>query len=222
MRLKPEELSPSERYKVLIGAVTPRPIALVSTVSAAGIVNVAPFSFFNAVSATPMVLAFCPVTKDDGTDKDSLRNALPAGEGGRGEFVINVVSESIIRQTAAASAPLPPEDSELDLTGLTTEDSTVVTPPRIAQAAVSFECATRQIIRFDPGVPMSGNLILGTVLQVYLRDDVIDDRLRIDPSKLRTVGRLGGPHYCSTRDRFTLARGADALSADLPFDPDLE
>lgn len=220
MNLDPSQLDASERYKLLIGAVTPRPIALISTRSVSGVVNVAPFSFFNAVSATPPILAFCPVTRDDGGDKDSLRNALPVEDGGTGEFVINVAVESTIRQVAAASEPLGPEESELELTGLTAADSRVVAVPRIAESPVAFECRTRQVVRFRPGVPMSGNLVLGDVVHVHVRDDLIDDRLRIDPEALATIGRLGGPFYCRTKGSlFELARGRAALQAALPFVP---
>ena len=110
MRIDPAELSQAERYKLLIGGIVPRPIAVVSTVSVEGVFNVAPFSFFNGVGSDPMTLLFCPANTADGGEKDSLRNAKPAAEGGTGVFVVNVASEEILRQVAAGE--LSPEEAE--------------------------------------------------------------------------------------------------------------
>ena len=98
MELDPETLSPQERYKLLIGGIVPRPIAFVSTISPAGALNLAPFSFFNAVGSSPMLLSFCPANRADGEEKDSLRNAKPVAEGGVGEFVVNIASETMAPQ----------------------------------------------------------------------------------------------------------------------------
>ncbi len=108
MRAKPQDLDVSERYKLLIGCIVPRPIALVSTVSAAGVANVAPFSFFNGVGSNPMTLVFCPGNAADGSEKDTLRNSKPVAEGGGGEFVVNLAREDYVRQVVAAAELLPP------------------------------------------------------------------------------------------------------------------
>ena len=106
MQINPDDLSVPERYKLMIGSIVPRPVALVSTVSPDGQPNLAPFSFFNGVGSNPLTLMFCPANAPDGSEKDTLRNCKPTEEGGTGEFVINVSVEAYHRQVAAAAEPL--------------------------------------------------------------------------------------------------------------------
>lgn len=206
-------LAPHERYKLLIGAIVPRPIALVSTVSKAGIANLAPFSFFCGVGSDPMTLLFCPACKDDGSDKDSLRNAAPSAEGGMGEFVVNVVSHDIRLRAVAASEPLAFEESEFALTGLTPRPSRKVRPPSVAESPLAFECVTRQIVRTNPGVPAAGNIVIGEVVGVTAAPGLVSDRHHVDPALLDALGRMGGNTYCTTRDRLEIPRGRAALCA---------
>ena len=207
----PAELSAAERYKLLIGMIVPRPIAFVSTVSADGKANLAPFSFFCGVGSEPMMLAFCPASTAKGEDKDTLRNCRPVSEGGTGEFVVNVVTEAIARQMAACAEELPYGQSEFDFSGLTPIPSSVVKPPRVAECPAAFECLTRQVVRTNPGVPSSGNLVLGEVVRVHAIDGLLNERLHTDAAKLAAFGRMGGMGYCTTRDRFDLPWGRDAL-----------
>jgi flavin reductase (DIM6/NTAB) family NADH-FMN oxidoreductase RutF len=209
--IDPALLAPSDRYKLLIGGILPRPIALVSTLSPAGIPNIAPFSFFCGVGSNPMTLVFCPVTKPDGSEKDTLRNVSLPSEGGTGEFVVNVVSSAIGRQTAGAAEPLPYDVSEFILTGLTPVTSTKVRPPRVAESLLSYECVTRQVIRTNPGAPDSGNIVLGEVVGVVAATGLINERHHVDADMLDAIGRMGGNTYCFTRDRFEIPRGAAAL-----------
>lgn len=218
--LDPAELSSKDRYKLLIGCITPRPIAFVSSVSPDGKTNLAPFSFFNAAGADPMTLMFCPVTTPEGGEKDTLRNARPPEEGGVGQFVVNVAVEAYARQVSAAAALLPYGDSEFDMAKLTPAPSRVVKPPRLEESPVSFECETTHVIALAPGVPSSGTVVMGRVVHVWIREDLADDRLRVDPDRLQTIGRMGGPAYCRTRDRFELPRGHEALRAEPPFETD--
>lgn len=219
MKLDPAKMKTGERYRILTGAVTPRPIALVSSCDAAGRVNLAPFSFFNGVSASPMAVVFSPVTKNDGSDKDTLRNVLPKDEGGTGEFVLNLAVEAYAQKMAGCAEDLPPGESEFELVGLTAAPSEVVAPPRVAQSPIAFECRTLQVIRLAPGVPLSGNLVIGEVVFMHVRDDLLDAAHHIDQAKLGTLGRMGGPTYCRTTDLFDLPRGRPALAARLPFAP---
>lgn len=207
MELSPAAMSQSDRYKIMIGTIVPRPIALVSTRSISGRDNLAPFSFFSGVGSDPMMLLFCPANKPDGTEKDSLLNARPESEGGVGEFVINVVPERLAAQMALAAEPLAHGESEFDLTGLTPVPSSVVKPRRVAESPVSLECVTRQVIRTNPGRPGGGNIVLGEVVRIHVADAVINERLHIDASLLDAVGRMGGLSYCRTRDRFDLKMG---------------
>lgn len=216
MEIDPGTLTPIDRYKLLIGCIVPRPIAVVSTRGVDGTINLAPFSFFSGVGSNPMTLLFCPANKPDGSEKDTLRNCKPVSEGGTGEFVVNVAPEVIIRQVVAAAEPLDSMDSEFDLVGLTPASSRVVKPPRLRESPVSFECRTLQVIRTNPGAPAGGNVVLAQVVHVHVRDDLINERLHTDPGKLNAVGRMGGLSYCLTRDRFDLPMGKDALAQKPP------
>lgn len=214
MELDPEQLSVSERYKLLIGAVTPRPIGFVSTLGPGG-ANLAPYSFFNAVGSDPMMLMFCPANKPGGGMKDSLRNAVRGGEhAGAGQFVVNIASEAYIKQVAGAGEALDYGQSEFDLVGLTPEPSAVVAPPRVAESPVCFECETWRVIRTnedEPDAPASGNIVIGRVVHVRVKDGVVNERMHVDADAVRTVGRMGGMGYCTTRDRFELPVGRGAL-----------
>ena len=211
MELDPHTLAQADRYKLLIGCIVPRPIAFVSSVSADGRLNLAPFSFFAGVSSEPMSLLFCPANKPDGSDKDTLRNVLPESEGGTGQFVVNIVSEAVERRMAACAEPLPYGESEFDLSGLTPAPSRRVKPPRVAECPVSFECITDRVIRLNPGVSAGGNIVLGRVVFVHAADGLIDERHRTDPARLAAIGRMGGLGYCRTRECFEMPMGAEAL-----------
>lgn len=213
MDIDPGVLDQKDRYKLLIGCIVPRPIAFVSSVSPDGRLNLAPFSFFAGVSSAPMSLLFCPANKPDGTEKDTLRNVLPPGEGGVGEFVVNVVSEAFERRMAACAEPLAYGKSEFELAGLTPVPSIAVRPPRVAESPASFECVTDRVIRLNPGVPAGGNIVIGRVVRVYAREGLVDERYRTDPAALCAVGRMGGLGYCRTRERFEMPMGVTALES---------
>ncbi len=214
MEFDPKTISVAERYRLLIGSIVPRPIAVVSTISPDGRLNLAPFSFFNGVGAEPMTLFFCPANKADGSEKDTLRNCKPTDEGGTGEFVVNLAIEAYAREVAAAAEPLPYGDSEFDLTGMERVASRIVRAPRLAATPVAFECRTRNIIRLAPGAPSGANLVLGEVVHIFVRDDLVDEGLHVFPETLHAIGRLGGLGYCTIRDRFELPRGRAALDSD--------
>ena len=212
MEIDPSLLSPSDRYRLLIGAVVPRPIAVVGTRSACGRhLNLAPFSFFNACGSEPMTLMFCPANRDDGSVKDTLRNCLPVSDGGSGEFTVSVATEPIIRQVVAAAEELPPESSEFGLSGLTPVQGTHVRAPRVGESPISFECRTRQVIRLAPGTPAGANIVIGDVVHVHVADDVLDARGKIDSGALRAVGRMGSMSYALTRELLEIPFGARAL-----------
>jgi flavin reductase (DIM6/NTAB) family NADH-FMN oxidoreductase RutF len=217
MDASPDELAQRDRYRLLIGCIVPRPIALVSTVGIDGRVNLAPFSFFNGVGSDPMTLLFCPSNRPDGGEKDTLRNCKPRAEGGTGEFVVCAAIESYAREVAAAGEPLPYGESEFELTSLATAPSRRVRVPRVARSPWSFECETIHVVRTNPGVAGGGNVVIGRVLHLHVDDALLDDHLRVDPEKLRAVGRMGGIGYTSTRDRFELPVGRGALESESPF-----
>jgi flavin reductase (DIM6/NTAB) family NADH-FMN oxidoreductase RutF len=215
MDFDPSVLSQADRYKLMIGGIVPRPIAWVSTVSPAGRVNLAPFSFFCGVGSDPMTMLFCPANKPDGSDKDSLRNASPAGEGGTGEFVVNIVGDALAKAMAYTATPLPHGESEFDMAevkglGVTPAPARRVRPPRVAESPISYECVTLQVIRTNPGVPAGGNIVLGQVVHIHAADGLVNERFHVDAARLDAVGRMGGLSYCRTRDRFDLPMGRPA------------
>lgn len=200
-------LSPPDRYKLLIGLITPRPIAWVSTIAPDGRLNLAPFSFFSGAGSNPMLVMFCPANRPDGSEKDSLRNAKPVGEGGQGEFVISMVSHALGGAMSRTAAEVEYGVSEFELAGLATEPSHSVRPPRVLASPACLECRTVQVVRTNPGQPGGGNIVIGQVLHVACAAGVLNDRLHADAGELDTIGRMGGAGYCTTRDRFEMARG---------------
>lgn len=202
MEIDPELLEPSLRYKLLIGSVVPRPIAFVSSLSPQGAANLAPFSYFNAVGHIPLALMFSVSLKPDGSEKDTLRNVRPPSEGGTGEYVINLAIESYAHQVAECAEPLPYGESEFDYVNLSPAPSKVVKPPRVAESPVAFECRTLQI------VPVGQfHVVIGQVVHLFVQDDVLGDRNRIDSDKLGAIGRMAGYEYCRTGDRFEIPNG---------------
>jgi flavin reductase (DIM6/NTAB) family NADH-FMN oxidoreductase RutF len=200
MEIDPQALAFDLCYKLVIGCVVPRPIAVVSTVSAEGHPNVAPFSYFTVASHTPLSLAFTVGgPKGDGSDKDTLRNARFAEDGGVGEFVVNVADESYAAGMARTGESIPYGESEFHHSGLTPEPSRVVRPPRVGEASVSFECRTTHVIPIG-----AASMVIGEVRHIYVRDGLVDDRMRVDPDKLGAIGRMAGNDYVRTRDRFEI------------------
>lgn len=212
MEIDPRQIPQRDRYKLLTGAIVPRPIAFVSTVSPDGRTNLAPFSFFAGVSSEPMSLLFCPANKPDGCEKDTLRNVLlgaTPGDAllGGGEFVVNVVSMDIARPMVICAEELPYGESEFGISGLTPSPSNQVRPPRVLESMVSFECRAMQVIRLAVGIGGGGNIVLGRIVWIHAADRVIDDRFHIEAGALDATGRMMGLAYCSTRDRFELPMG---------------
>jgi flavin reductase (DIM6/NTAB) family NADH-FMN oxidoreductase RutF len=195
-------LEPRQAYHWLISTIVPRPIAWVSSLSPAGVVNLAPFSFFNGVTSRPPTLMFVPVTKIDGTPKDTLRNIEATGE-----FVVNLVNADVAESMNATAAALPYDESELERFDIGAVPSVEVAPPRVAAAPVSFECRLATIIRIgqEPGV---ANVVFGHILRAHVADEVLDDDGRIDPARLGLIGRMGGNDYCHTAEQFTIGREA--------------
>ena len=197
MIIDPASTDPLNCYKLLIGSIVPRPIGFVSTVSAAGVRNLAPFSFFNGVSAEPPVVCFSATFREP--RKDTLLNIQATRE-----FVVNIVSEEIAEKMNRCSGEYPPEVDEFELSGLTPAPSHLIRPPRVAESRVNMECKLVQIVEVSTR-PLGGSLILGEVVRFHV-DDAIFENFRIDPEKLRAIGRMGGTAYTRTRDRFEMIR----------------
>jgi flavin reductase (DIM6/NTAB) family NADH-FMN oxidoreductase RutF len=187
-------------YHHLVGIVTPRPIAWVTTVDPDGRVNLAPFSFFNAFGANPPVVVFSPTLRRDGSKKDTLLNVEATGE-----FVLNAAVQSLADKINLSSKELPRGQSEVELTGLHLLPSVKVRPPRLAESPVTMECKLVQIVPVGRG-PIAGNLVIGEILVMHIDDGVLNEKGQIDPRKLQTIARLGGDYYCRTADLFEMKR----------------
>ncbi len=187
-------------YQALVGVVTPRPIAWVTTIDNEGRVNLAPFSFFNAFGANPPIVVFSPTLRRDGSKKDTLINLeiVP-------EFVLNAAVEDLATQMNATAKELPRGQSEAEFAGLTIQPSIKVCPPRVAESPVHLECRMRQLISIGDG-PIAANLVIGEVLLLHIDDAVLDPSGRVDPRKLKTIARLGGSDYCRSIDLFEMER----------------
>jgi flavin reductase (DIM6/NTAB) family NADH-FMN oxidoreductase RutF len=187
----------------MMSTILPRPIAWISTIDAQGRTNLAPYAYFMGVCCVPMTVLFCPVVPPPPLrKKDTLRNieAVP-------EFVVNVASASCIDAVNLSAAPLPPGESEFDLTGATPVPSSRVRPPRVQEAAVAFECRVRDIIEVS-AAPGGGWVVLGTVLAAHVDDALLDPATyQVDLQALSPVGRLGGGTFVNAAsDTFTLTR----------------
>ncbi len=200
MEMDVQNTSVVDVYHALVGSVVPRPIAWVTTLAPSGVVNLAPFSFFNTFGANPPVVVFSPTLRRDGTKKDTLRNLESLGE-----FVLNAAVESLAEQVNLSSKELPPHESEVALVGLTTVPAARVKPPRIAEAPIHLEGVVRQIVPIGSG-PISANLVIGEIVHIHIDDRVLDAHGRVDPRQLRAIARLGGDYYCRATDLFEMCR----------------
>jgi len=204
LTIDPAEHAPRQVYKLMTGIIVPRPVALVSTVDRDGAANLAPFSFFCGVGSAPPTLLFCPALRsttgmDPTRRKDTLRNVEETGE-----FVVNVVSDSIAAAANVTAAEVPPEIDEFELAGLTPVVSAVVRPPRVDESPAQMECKLMQVI-YTSQQPGGGVIVLGEIVRFHVRADLVDN-FRVDPAGLDAVGRMAGNTWVRTRERIELIR----------------
>src|SRR6202043_3452464 len=189
-------LSARDCYKLMIGTVVPRPIALVTTVDPEGRINAAPFSFFNCLSADPPILALGVENHPDMSFKDTALNIRLTEV-----FTVNIVSHAIAEAMHVCAVPFAAGRDELQAAGLTAMPGRLVASPWIRQAPASFECRRHMTLELGK----SPQIILGEIVFAHYHHDVIDvDRMRIDPAKLDTIARLGGNTCATIRDRFEM------------------
>ena len=195
MQIDPSLHSIADNYKLLTNLVVPRPIAWVSTLSQNGVINLAPFSFFNVVGANPLYLIISIGLNDEGEIKDTAKNIMASGE-----FVVNMVTEELFDAMNISAADFPPELSELSVAGLHTAPSVHIKAPRVAEAQASLEC------RLHSSQQLGANtLFIGEVVMFHVVDHLMGPRLHIN--NFAPIGRLGSPSvYCRTTDRFDVAR----------------
>jgi flavin reductase (DIM6/NTAB) family NADH-FMN oxidoreductase RutF len=186
-------------YKLLIGAVNPRPIGLISSISADGLLNLAPFSFFNMCSANPPVLMFVPSLNRRREHKHSYSNVVATRE-----FVVAIVTREIAPQMVRSAAELPAGQSEFEFAGLTPVPAKRVRPPLVKESPVNIECRLRQVVSMGER-PGSGQVVFGDIVALHVADEVLrPERDAIDPRRLQTVGRLGEQYYCDVTQPYVM------------------
>ncbi|ULR45303.1 flavin reductase family protein [Rhizobium sp. K102] len=191
-----KELTERERYKLMIGTIIPRPIALVTTVDEHGRINAAPFSFFNCLSADPPILAIGVENHPDMSFKDTGHNIRMTEV-----FTVNIVSFAIAEAMHVCGAKYPRGVDELREAGLTALPGEKVASPYIAEAPAAFEC--RRHVTLELG--RSRQIIMGEIVYAHYRDGVVDpERLHVDPAAIDAIARLGGDTCATTRDRFEM------------------
>ncbi|WP_027087046.1 flavin reductase family protein [Cohnella panacarvi] len=198
--IDPAQLSERDNYKLLIGSIVPRPIAFVTTLSSGGVVNAAPYSYFNIVSSSPPMLSVSAQRKN-GEPKDTARNAMATGQ-----FVVHISDETYIAQINETAASLPPDESEVVLAGLTPVASSKVAVPGIKEARIRMECVLEQAIPLGDkdGVPAC-DLLIGRVVQYHF-DSVVYNNGYIDAEALKPVSRLAGNTYAKLGELFEVER----------------
>ncbi|PKH12020.1 flavin reductase family protein [Planomicrobium sp. MB-3u-38] len=190
----PYQQTERENYKLLVGTIIPRPIAFVTSKSEDGIVNAAPFSYFNIVSSNPPMLSVSVQRKGD-DKKDTARNVL-AGK----EFVVHIVDEENVFEVNETAASLPPNESEIDVTKLTLVDSEEIDVPAVEQSKVRFECVLHQAIDLP-----NTDLLIGRIVRIHV-DESIYENGRINAEVLKPVSRLAGTNYAKLGEMFSLKR----------------
>jgi flavin reductase (DIM6/NTAB) family NADH-FMN oxidoreductase RutF len=189
-------LTEYQRYKLMASLIVPRPIALVTTLNAQGVVNAAPFSMFNMLGEEPPVLVISINKLQDGHLKHTSANILA-----HGEFVVHIADEPMAEQMHRCGDNLPASESELAAVGLTTAPSRAVRPPCIAEAPVAFECVLEEKLE-----TASRHILIGRVLWLHAREDLIDlERYRVRLQNYFPVARFGASFYIRTRDRFSMS-----------------
>ena len=197
------KLNTRDAYRMMIGAIVPRPIAWVSTISSTGTSNLAPFSFFTGVCINPPTLLFCPTNHPNGKEKDTLRNIRETRE-----FVVNLVSEELAQQMNQSSADYPPEISEFQEVGLLATPSHFVKAPRVKESPINFECRLQQIITIGRDGPGSGHVVLGEIIYAHFAEGIYENgRVAID--RVKPIARLDGQNYCPVREVFAINRPAN-------------
>lgn len=199
IKIDPKNLNRLEAHALLVGAIIPRPIALVSTVGQRGIYNIAPFSFFTALSVKPAVVGFGIARKRDGQKKDTLINIEETKE-----FVINVVTEQLAQAMNLTSGEYTYEVDEFQVAQLTPAKSDLIKSPRVAESPVNLECQLLQIVEFGQ-LPTLTSFIMGEVLRVHIKEEVWEEGV-IKALKLQAVGRLGEDFYCKIKEIFEMKR----------------
>jgi flavin reductase (DIM6/NTAB) family NADH-FMN oxidoreductase RutF len=217
--INPKEIEIPKLHRYLLGSIGPRPIAFASTIDSKGNINLAPFSFFNVFSANPPIMIFSPARSGRTNEsKDTYNNVKEVPE-----VVINVVTHEMVHQMSLASSPYDSDVSEFEKAGFTSLASDMITPPRVKESPVQFECKVNEVIELgDQGG--AGNLIICEVLRIHVKESLLDQNEMIDQHKIDLVSRMGGNWYCRAdknsmfeiqKPITTCGIGFDALPKDI-------
>ena len=199
LSIDPATMSERENYKFLIGSIIPRPIAFVTTISKDGVLNGAPFSYFNIVSSNPPMISLS-IQRSAGRQKDTARNIIDSKE-----FVIHIVDEHNVEKINKTAANLPPDQSEIDLAKLTPIDSVKISVPGVKEAKIRMECSLEHSLELG-GLDTTGcDFIIGKVVQFHVENDIYENG-RIDPRGLAAVSRLAGNNYAKIGEIFEIER----------------
>lgn len=200
MVIDPKETSQKNIYKILTGAVIPRPIGWISSISEDGIPNLAPFSFFNAVGEDPPHIMFSTVRTGD-KNKDTLNNVLATKQ-----FVVNMATEDLVEAMNATSIELPPEGNEFDYAGLTPIPSVKVKPFRVKECAITFECELVHHYSLEDHKNGGATIMVGRIVMFHVDESVLLDDYRINMDTYRPVARLAGSNYSKLGEIFSIKR----------------
>lgn len=199
--IDPSVIGKRDVYKLLVGSVIPRPVALVTTLNDDGVLNAAPYSYFNIVTADPPLLSVS-VQRKQGVQKDTSRNAIE-----KGEFVIHIADASYLTQLNQTAASLPSLESEVDLAGLTPIASEMISVPGLAEAKIRMECVLEHALPLGGTVDApTTDLIIGRVVRIHVHESVYGESYHIDAAALDPISRLAGYHYARLGEQITLER----------------
>ncbi|MEH7084054.1 flavin reductase family protein [Neobacillus drentensis] len=199
LSIEPTSMSERENYKFLIGSIIPRPIAFVTTISKDGVLNGAPFSYFNIVSSNPPMISLS-IQRSTGRQKDTARNIIESKQ-----FVVHIVDEQNVEKINKTAASLPPDQSEIELANLTPVDSVKISVPGVKEAKIRMECTLEHSLELG-GLDTSGcDFIIGKVVQFHIDNDIYENG-RIDPRGLAAVSRLAGNNYAKIGEIFEIER----------------
>ncbi|WP_395058300.1 flavin reductase family protein [Flavobacterium sp.] len=200
MEFDPQNLEQVAIYKLLTGAVIPRPIGWISSISEDGILNLAPFSFFNAVGDDPPHVMFSTVRGND-TNKDTLNNVLATKQ-----FVVNMVTEELVEQMNMTSQPIPSNESEFDLANLTPIASTKVKPPRVKESPITMECELVHHYNLENHKTGGATIIIGRIVMFHVEESVLLENYKINLDTYKPVARLAGSNYSKLGEIFSIKR----------------
>ncbi|MET0759418.1 MAG: flavin reductase family protein [Flavobacterium sp.] len=200
MQFDPQEIDQKSIYKLLTGAVIPRPIGWISSISEDGILNLAPFSFFNAVGDDPPHVMFSTVRTND-SNKDTLNNVLATKQ-----FVVNMVTEELVEKMNITSQPIPSDESEFDLAGLTPIASIKVKPPRVKESPITMECELVHHYTLENHKFGGATIIIGKVVMLHVDESVLLEDFKINLETYKPVARLAGSNYSKLGEIFSIKR----------------